>query len=422
MIDRTFVYLCLIMAVLAGGCHQAKNAPAKQEAPEAQASPDVASDSVVISEFSVGDKFAEDRLVRGFFEAHGPWRFTAKNFAVRIDVPQPVAATLLDLDFNVPDELMRVVPEVTLTCRFNGQEILKKKFKTPGRRYEEIPVPARLLAKSPADIEFEVDNTYRDEEHKRDQGLIMVGVQLKHPGDTVETAETDTKNARDAYQRLLKMRKVSMPAEKQNELMKLFHELDVWKYVWFHGVQMEKNPLDLWLMQQIFWEQKPECVVETGTAWGGSALYWAHVLRDQGLDNSRVFTVDIDDHIKKASADPLWKFVTFYKGSSTDPAIVQQIAAHVKGKKTIVTLDSDHSMKHVLEELKMNAPMVTKGSYLIVEDSHMDGVPTSPGIGPGPMAAVRTFLAQGGSKEFTPDVGREAVIMTFQPGVWLRKK
>src|SRR5260370_33717859 len=130
----------------------------------------------------------------------------------------------------------------------------------------------------------------------------------------------------------------------------------------------------------------------------------------------------MEGHIKKASGDPLWKFVAFYKGSSTGPAVQRQIAAQVKGKKTIVTLDSDHSMKHVLEELKMYAPMVTKGSYLIVEDTHMDGVPTSPGIGPGPMAAVRAFLAQVGGKQCAPDVGREAVIMTFQPGVWLRKK
>src|SRR5713226_3295959 len=149
---RKHFLICLFMAVLAGGCQKGRTPHAKQEAPQAQAPPDVQTDSLPVSEFAVGDKFVEERLVRGFFEAHGSWRFTAKNFALRVDVPQPVAATLLDLDFNVPTELMRVVPEVTLTCRFNGQEILKKTFKTPGRRYEEIPVPTRLLAKSPADI------------------------------------------------------------------------------------------------------------------------------------------------------------------------------------------------------------------------------------------------------------------------------
>jgi cephalosporin hydroxylase len=411
---RKLFLICLFIAVLAGGCQKTK-------APQAK---DVQTDSaLVLTDFTVGDKVAEERLVSGFFEAHGIWRFTAQNFAVRVDVPQPIAATVLGLDLNVPAELIQVAPDVTLTCRFNGQEILKRKFTTSGRRFVEVRVPTRLLAKSPADIEFNVDHTFRNEEYKRDQGLIMVGVQLKHASDVTESDEAETTNARNAYQRLLRLRKMSIPEEKQNEMMKMFHELDVWKYVWFHGVQIEKNPLDLWMMQQIFWEQKPECVVETGTAFGGSALYWAHVLRDQGLEKSRVFTIDIEGNIKKASADPLWKnYVTFYKGSSTDPAIVQQIAGQVQGKRTIVTLDSDHSMQHVLREIKLYGQMVTSGSYLIVEDTHMDGVPTYPSLGPGPMAAVKRFLEEGGDKQFTQDLGREAFIMTFQPGGWLRKR
>src|SRR5260370_34371189 len=198
---RKLFLICLFIAVSAGGCQRTKMPQAKQETPQTQAAPDVQTDSSPITEFSVGDKFAEERLVRGFFEARGSWRFTAKNFALRVDVPQPVAATLLDLDFNVPLELMRVVPDVTLTCRFNGQEILKRKFTTPGERWVEIPVPLPLLAKSPADIEFEVDHTFREEEHKRDQGLIMVSVMLKHPNDAAEAAETDTKKALNAYQR-----------------------------------------------------------------------------------------------------------------------------------------------------------------------------------------------------------------------------
>ena len=66
--------------------------------------------------------------------------------------------------------------------------------------------------------------------------------------------------------------------------------------------------------------------------------------------------------------------------------------------------------------------MVTKGSYLSVEDTHMDGVPTNPDAGPGPMAAVPKFLADEGGKDFEQDLGREAFIMTFQPGGWLRRK
>src|SRR5258707_8081279 len=157
---RKLFLICLFIAVLAGGCQKTKMPQAKQEAPQAQAAPDTPTDSSPVTEFAVGDKFAEERLVRGFFEAHGPWRFTAKNFALRVDVPQPVAATLLDLDFNVPGEMMRVVPDVTLTCRFNGQEILKRKFTTPVRRWVESPLLTPPLAESPADLEFEADGAY----------------------------------------------------------------------------------------------------------------------------------------------------------------------------------------------------------------------------------------------------------------------
>jgi len=101
---------------------------------------------------------------------------------------------------------------------------------------------------------------------------------------------------------------------------------------------------------------------------------------------------------------------------------VSKIAGLVKGRKTLVTLDSDHTMPHVLKELKTYAPLVSRGSYLVVEDTHMDGVPTAPEFGPGPMAAVMSFLHDGGSADFEPDLGREAYIMTFNPGGWLRRK
>jgi cephalosporin hydroxylase len=121
--------------------------------------------------------------------------------------------------------------------------------------------------------------------------------------------------------------------------------------------------------------------------------------------------------------DPLWKkYVDFYHGSSTDPAIVARIAAKAQGRKVLVTLDSDHSMKRVLEELPMYAPLVSRGSYLIVEDTHLDGVPTHPEQGAGPMAAVRQFLSENAGRDFTQDLSREAMLMTFNPGGWLRRK
>lgn len=98
------------------------------------------------------------------------------------------------------------------------------------------------------------------------------------------------------------------------------------------------------------------------------------------------------------------------------------ITAKVKGRKTLVALDSDHRRDHVLNELHAYSPMVTPGSYLVVEDTHMDGVPTQPDFGPGPMAAVLQFLKDEGGKQFEQDLAREALVMTFNPGGWLRRK
>jgi cephalosporin hydroxylase len=183
--------------------------------------------------------------------------------------------------------------------------------------------------------------------------------------------------------------------------MKLFHDVPVWSHMWFENVPIEKNPLDLWMMQQIIYETHPDFVVETGTFKGGSALYWAYTLNGMGLENSRVITMDIQDLTGTAATSPLWKkYVTFMKGSSTAPEVVGD----------------------VLAEMKAYAPMVNRGSYLVVEDTHMDGVPTAPDFGPGPLSAVLQFMKEGGNKDFEQDFSREAFVMTFNPGGWLKRK
>ena len=201
-------------------------------------------------------------------------------------------------------------------------------------------------------MECELDRWGKDRATGRDVGLIVVGVSLVHPDSTVVGHDVAIERARQGYLRLLEMRQLQLPRDKQNDMMKLFHDIPVWRHMWFHNVQIDKNPLDLWMMQQVIYEVQPEFIVETGTALGGSALYWAHTLNGMGLENSRVLTVDINELPATAPTHPLWKkYVTFFRGSSTDPAIVAQIRQRVRGHKTLVTLDSDHSMKHVLNDL-----------------------------------------------------------------------
>ena len=411
---RFVLALCLTVLF---GCRSKDATPS---APPQQ----VATSGGMVFELAVADPALKDRLLRGFFEGTAAWKWTGRLFAVSLDAPPPLdAPTFLVLDFNAPDELMSKVKEVTVTARVNGQSVGSQKYTAAGRYFLQFNVPPALLKRSPAEVEFELDRAAKDPASGREIGLIVVGVQFNHPDATVLNRDSATQLARQGYLQLLRQRQSKIPPEKQNELMKLFHEVPVWSHMWFENVPIEKNPLDLWMMQQIIYETRPDFIVETGTFKGGSALYWAYTLNGMGLEKSRVITADIQDLTATAAGNPLWKkYVTFFKASSTAPEIVSEIARRVKGHKVLVTLDSDHTAAYVLSEMRVYAPMVTPGSYLVVEDTHMDGVPTDPGFGPGPLAAVQKFLKEGGSKDFEQDFSREAFVMTFNPGGWLKRK
>jgi cephalosporin hydroxylase len=224
-----------------------------------------------------------------------------------------------------------------------------------------------------------------------------------------------------AFADIVARRDVQMPLEKQQEIAKLFHELKVWQNMWFLGIPIQKNPCDLWMMQQIIYETKPEVIVETGTFRGGSALYFAHTLEGMGLSDSKVLTVDIENVCSEAAQWPVWqKHVEFIHGSSTDPQVVEQIRNACQGKRVMVVLDSVHEKDHVLKELELYASLVAPGHYLIVEDTNSDGVPVFPGS-IGPTAAVQEFLKTAEGEKFQQDASREAMVLTFNPGGWLKR-
>jgi cephalosporin hydroxylase len=376
-----------------------------------------------VSVIAIGDRGFERRLLRGFYESTGAWRWTARVFAASLDPPPSGRDAYLELDCDLPRELMTEARTITLAARVNGREVGRQTYNSTGRRIFASRVPLGALDRKPAVVEFELDKSARDRTSGRELGLIALNVGLKELEETTEYNEVQSRIAREGYRKMMDQRHLGVPQAQELEMMKLFHETPISENLWFHNVRIIKNPLDLWMMQQIIYEVRPDFIVETGTWWGGSALYWASLLDGMGLENSRVLTVDIQDLKQKAAPHPLWKkYVNFFLGSSTDPAIVSQIARRVKGRKTIVTLDSNHAMQHVLRELRMYSPMVSRGSYLIVEDTHLDGVPTHPEEGAGPMAATIMFLKEGGSQNFEQDLGREAMVMTFNPGGWLRRK
>ena len=372
-----------------------------------------------ISQVVLATDHKSPRILRGVFPGEGGWRYTAPSFAFSLDRPAPGKPAYLELDLDVPEELNSAV---TVVAKVNGTEVERKSL-GKGRQFFAALVPEAALSRLPAEVEIAADESFRDGATGNQYSLILFSAGLKEFEHTAEFRDAELAKSRQAYEEILKQRNLKLPIDKQKEIMRLFHELPVWDSLWFQNVRIIKNPMDLWMLQQTAYETRPEFIVETGTWQGGSALWWAHTLAGMGLDGARVFTVDIQDLTKTASAHPLWKkHVEFLQGSSTDPRIVARIAERVKGKRVLVNLDSDHSMQHVLDELRLYAPMVGPGGYIAVEDTHLDGIPTHPEQGPGPTAAIKRFLAEPEGKDFEQDFTREALVMTSYPGGWLRRK
>ena len=372
----------------------------------------------------LGRDYPEDRLPRGLYESEGSWRWAARVFAFSLDVPDVEGQVYVELEFALSDILMAGLGDVTLTARVNGEEVGRETYADHGKQLFTKPVPGRLLNAERVEVEFELDKAKQPNgPTDRELGLIAISVALKGFEATKDFIETEISEAQNHYAEISRQRDLRISPEQHRELLRLFHDLPVWDATWFLGHKLIKNPLDLWMMQQLMYETKPDFVVETGTFEGGSALYWAHILDGLGLDEAKVLTVDIQDINEEASKEPLWrKHVEFFLGSSTDPAIVDGIRERVRGKKVLVTLDSAHTRKHVLDELRLYGPMVSPGSYLVVEDTHFDAIPTHPERGPGPMSAIRAFLKEPAGQSFEIDSSREAMIMTFNPGGWLRRK
>ncbi len=363
-----------------------------------------------------------DRILKGLYPSEGQWRWTAKSFSVLLDPPKTTHPVFLELDFALPAVALDRFGPLTLTAKANGHEIGRETYETDGRYMFAKRVPTRALQSDKVVLEFEADKSLRPDDDV-ERSLIVVSAGLKEYEFTKEYLTEQARLAREGYLKIIEQRNLKLGLKKQNELMRLFHDLGIWDNMRFLGVKIIKNPLDLWMMQEVIYEVRPDFIIETGTMRGGSALYWAHTLNGMGLTNSRVLTIDIQDMVQDAIHVPLWhQYVEFFHAGSTDADLVTQISERVKGKKVLVVLDSDHHMHHVRQELRMYSPMVSPGSYIVVEDTHYDSVPIYPHFGPGPMAAVNAFLAEGGGDLFEQDFSREAMVMTFNPGGWLRRK
>ena len=201
----------------------------------------------------------------------------------------------------------------------------------------------------------------------------------------------------------------------------LFYSSGVAESLNWRGMPMVKNPCDLWMVIELIQRLRPKIIVETGTHYGGSATFYADIAAVLGL-HCTVITIDFNP---KWSFDPLEKGIISLIGYSIEPSIIKKVSDIITKANTydpgpvMVMLDSDHSEANVSAELQLYSSFVTRGSYLIVEDTNINGHPSFPSHGPGPWEAVEKFLKD--NKNFVIDLDCQRYLLTSNPNGWLRR-
>ena len=187
-------------------------------------------------------------------------------------------------------------------------------------------------------------------------------------------------------------------------------------------------PQDLAALQEIIWDTKPDLIIETGIAHGGSLIFHASMLQLLGNDG-RVLGVDIDirDHNRaEIEAHPMFERIEMIQGSSIDGSTADQVRMIAGGaKRVMVVLDSNHTHAHVERELELYAPLVTKDCYLVVCDTLIEDMPVGSfpdrpwDKGDNPATAVREFLSA--TDRFEVDATIDAKLqISVAPGGYLK--
>lgn len=200
-----------------------------------------------------------------------------------------------------------------------------------------------------------------------------------------------------------------------------------YNFTWL-GRPIIQFPQDMLAMQEIIWRVKPDLIVETGIAHGGSLIFYASLLELIGGDG-RVLGIDVDirQHNRiEIEQHPLCKRITMIEGSSIDGKVVNSVREFAQTKqRVLVVLDSNHTHSHVLRELELYSPLVKRGGYLVIfdtviEDMPEDFFPDRPwGKGNNPKTAVREFLAH--NRRFQIDAEMEGkLLITVAPGGYLK--
>lgn len=197
-----------------------------------------------------------------------------------------------------------------------------------------------------------------------------------------------------------------------------------YNFTWM-GRPIIQLPQDMIALQELVWQIKPDLIIETGIAHGGSIIFSASLLELLGGDGLVVgIDIDIRQHNRQAiEAHPMMKRIRLVEGSSIAPETVAQVRQLAAGRQRIlVLLDSNHTHEHVLGELEAYAPLVKTGSYVVVYDTSVDDMPISfypdrPwGPGNNPKTAVREFLQRTDRFEIDKDLDSKLLITAAPDG------
>ncbi len=166
------------------------------------------------------------------------------------------------------------------------------------------------------------------------------------------------------------------------------------------GRPIIQYPQDMIAMQELIWRLKPDLIVETGIARGGSLIFYASMLELLGKGNVVGIDIDLHEHNRKAiQAHPMNKRIRLIQGSSVDLGTAREVYQLAKKYKSVLLfLDSNHTADHVLQELQIYSPLVQKGSYIVVFDTLIETLSPKEigsrpwGKGNNPLTAVKKFL------------------------------
>lgn len=225
-------------------------------------------------------------------------------------------------------------------------------------------------------------------------------------------------------------KKLAQDRELRKEAQHFFNRVCEHKYSYhftWMGRPIIQFPQDIIAMQEIIWQVRPQLIIETGIAHGGSIVFYASIL--DLIGEGKVVGIDVEirpDNRRAIESHPMFKRIRLIEGSSVDSHVVDEARRLAEGQRTLVVLDSNHTHEHVLAELQLYGPLVSVESYCVVmdtviEDMPSDSFPDRPwGRGNNPKTAVWEYLRT--HPEFEIDSGiQQKLLITVAPDGYLKR-